>query len=179
MLCVSEPDHGLVLNFESYFSLVVVILTFRIRIKELRISKIISSLTGTFFIFLGFYWILVYWWVGRTDAPRHPHHDFSPLAFIWWLLSLYFTGIFLSLLTETLDQHLHNNTFQFYNNVTCNTTDPKGNSNYCYDYDVLLALISMGSFLLIYLLIFVVLTLKKYFKRRWDQYMNGWYIRIP
>lgn len=122
---------------------------------ELYTAKIISTLVGVFFMLLGIYWILVYWWSRHGNNGPNAHRDFSPLAILWWLLSLYFTGVFFSLLTEAIDKRDHD-----YLGRNC-SGQIDNRSVSCYNWIVPSALSCMAAFELVYLLIFFCLTAKR------------------
>lgn len=71
--------------------------------KELLGAKIATVLSGLFFILLELYWVTLFWWSrpARSHLPLRKR-DFTPLGFLWWLLSLYFIAITISLTTEVV-----------------------------------------------------------------------------
>lgn len=132
---------------------------------ELHTAKIISMLVGVFFISLGIYWIVVYCWSRRADVHRH---DFSPLALLWWLLSLYFTGLFFSLLTETIDKRIYKGD---YLDKNCFGNDRINNVS-CYNWIVPSALSSMVLLELVYVVIFCCVTAKRCLDRWREDYVQ-------
>lgn len=65
---------------------------------------IASILCGSYFIFLGFYWMIVFWW-SRATMGRSTTITFSFLTTLWIVLCLYFIGVTSSLITELYHHH--------------------------------------------------------------------------
>jgi len=136
-------------------------------------AKILTMLAGGFFVFLGLYWLLMLWWSRplRTTLPLH-QRNFSSLAFLWWVLCMYFVGVASALATQVLEYSDlimtlgSKNTGNFYVNgsysgavVDCGYGKVLEVPN---NMAPLWALCSMGLLWLIYVLVFLVATVTIY-----------------
>lgn len=62
----------------------------RRRCPDILAAKVFTIMTGALFISLGLYWLLLYWWAnGKASTQQTHNRNFSTMALLWWLLSVY------------------------------------------------------------------------------------------
>lgn len=109
-------------------------------------------LGGVFFILIGFYWILVFWWTRISDNASQ-RVSFSVLTIIWFVLAMFFVGVTAALATEVYE---HSQVIaNFTSDLPCKE-ESMDTLPYHYNIIPLLALSSMILVWLVYLCLFLV-----------------------
>ncbi len=124
--------------------------------EQLFVARILCVVVGGFFIVVFLYWfLLLMWYMFLRDSH---FCDFSCLALVWWLLSFVFSGLFFSLLTETLDssRKLKLKAYFQYECMTVNNTQGP-----CFLFVVPYGLILMSLFQLVYFILFLKILVSK------------------
>lgn len=67
-------------------------------------ARILTLLSGVFFVLLAAYWLVLFWWnkfykAGRMEAH---HKDFTPMAALFWLLTVFYTAVLTALTVEVI-----------------------------------------------------------------------------
>ena len=72
---------------------------------KLLYLNVITILSGVFFLLLGVYWSLLFWWTKNHSTPPIKR-NFSTFVSFYWILSLYFAAV-MSLLTCEVIRKYH------------------------------------------------------------------------
>ena len=96
---------------------------------------------GLLFLFLGFYWMLVFWWSRNRDDFRKI--TFTVLMTVWFILALFFVGVLTALATE-----VYENSDVLIYNKTC---DPGEDHFLSHNYYNLIPLMMLGGMTLVWL----------------------------